>query len=110
MRIALVTALALIAAAPAPAQPAAPRAPNYTNDSTWLCLPSRADICSTPLATTALSANGYGSNGKSERACWPALTTSGVRFFQAVKIAPIAWPTPTAECRLTKAALPVAVA
>jgi len=73
MRIALVTALALIAAAPAPAQPAAPRAPNYTNDSTWLCLPSRADICSTPLATTALSANGYGSNGKSEVAKDPPL-------------------------------------
>jgi hypothetical protein len=36
--------------------------------------------------------------------------TSGVRFFHAVKIAPIAWPTPTAECRLTKAALSVAVA
>ncbi|HVE00235.1 MAG TPA: DUF3089 domain-containing protein [Sphingomicrobium sp.] len=73
MRIALVTALALIAAAPAPAQPAAPRAPNYTNDSTWLCLPGRADICSTPLATTALSANGYGSNGKSEVAKDPPL-------------------------------------
>jgi hypothetical protein len=68
-----VTALALIAAAPAPAQPAAPRAPNYTNDSTWLCLPGRADICSTPLATTALSANGYGSNGKSEVAKDPPL-------------------------------------
>jgi hypothetical protein len=73
MRIALVTALALIAAAPAPAQPAASGAPNYANDSTWLCLPGRADICSTPLATTALSANGYGSNGKSEVAKDPPL-------------------------------------
>jgi hypothetical protein len=73
MRIALVTALALIAAAPAPAQPAASGAPNYANDSTWLCLPGRADICSTPLATTALSANGYGSNGKSEVANDPPL-------------------------------------
>ncbi len=73
MRIALVTALALIAAAPAPAQPAASGAPNYANDSTWLCLPGRADMCSTPLATTALSANGYGSNGKSEVAKDPPL-------------------------------------
>ena len=73
MRIALVTALALIAAAPDPAQPAASGAPNYANDSTWLCLPGRADICSTPLATTALSANGYGSNGKSEVAKDPPL-------------------------------------
>jgi hypothetical protein len=40
-------------------------APDYTKDSAWLCLPGRKDVCSTPLPTTALSANGYGSNGLS---------------------------------------------
>jgi hypothetical protein len=44
---------------------AAPVVPDYAKDSTWLCLPGRADTCSTPLATTALNPNGYGSNGKS---------------------------------------------
>ena len=44
---------------------AAPAAPDYAKDSTWLCLPGRADTCSTPLATTALNSNGYGSTGKS---------------------------------------------
>jgi len=34
---------------------AAPSAPDYSKDSTWLCLPGRADTCSTPLATTALN-------------------------------------------------------
>ncbi len=49
-----------------------------------------------------------GSNGRIDRACWPAVTTSGVRFLNAVNRLPIAWPTPAAECRLTKAALRVA--
>ena len=31
----------------------------------WLCLPGRTDVCSTPLATTALNPNGYGSTGQS---------------------------------------------
>ena len=44
---------------------AAPPAPDYAKDSSWLCLPGRADVCSTPLATTALNPNGYGSNGPS---------------------------------------------
>ena len=64
MRSLLIAALALAAAAPLPAQtPAA--APDYAKDSTWLCLPGRADVCSKPLATTALNPNGYGSTGKS---------------------------------------------
>ena len=29
-------------------------------DSSWLCLPGRADACSTPLPTTKLGPNGYG--------------------------------------------------
>jgi hypothetical protein len=44
---------------------AASPTPDYAKDSTWLCLPGRSDTCSTPLATTALNPNGYGSTGKS---------------------------------------------
>jgi Protein of unknown function (DUF3089) len=61
---ALLAAAALTAATPLPAQTPAP-APDYTKDSSWLCLPGRADVCSVPLATTALNPNGYGSNGQS---------------------------------------------
>jgi hypothetical protein len=51
---------------PASAQPTTtPAAPDYSKDSAWLCLPGRADVCSTPLPTTALNPNGYGSTGKS---------------------------------------------
>jgi hypothetical protein len=50
-------------AAPAPAQVTAPS--RYASDPAWLCLPGRADVCSTPLATTALNPNGYGSTGRS---------------------------------------------
>ena len=61
-------------AAPLPAQPNASSAgPDYSKDSSWLCLPGRADICSTPLPTTALNANGYGSIGRSEVAKNPPL-------------------------------------
>ena len=61
----LIAALA-IAAAPASAQPAAsPARISYSADSTWLCLPGRRDVCSTPLATTALNPSGYGSTGQS---------------------------------------------
>ena len=48
---------------PAPAQ--TPAAPDYSNSSSWICLPGRTDVCSTPLATTALSPQGYGSTGQS---------------------------------------------
>ena len=54
----LIAAMA-IAAAPASAQPAVPKtATVYAADSAWLCLPGRKDVCSTPLATTALNPNG----------------------------------------------------
>ena len=57
----LIAAAALATSAPLAAQPAAPpAAPDYSKDSTWLCLPGRADSCSTPLATTDLDPNGYG--------------------------------------------------
>jgi hypothetical protein len=52
-------------AAPAAAQPAKSATVDYAQDSNWLCLPGRADICSAPLPTVALNANGYGSVGKS---------------------------------------------
>jgi hypothetical protein len=59
-------------AAPAMAQ-APSAAPDYTKDSAWLCLPGRADSCSTPLPTTALTPSGYGSAGQSSIAKDPPL-------------------------------------
>ena len=50
---------------PAAAQPAPPAATDYSKASNWLCLPGRSDLCSTPLGTTALNPNGYGSVGQS---------------------------------------------
>ena len=52
--------LLLATPAPAPAQIS-----TYAKDSSWLCLPGRAVACSTPLATTALNPDGYGSTGQS---------------------------------------------
>ncbi|HET7708982.1 MAG TPA: DUF3089 domain-containing protein [Sphingomicrobium sp.] len=58
--------MTLACAAPAFAQPpAAPTPTNYRLGQNWLCLPGRADICSTPLGTTALNPNGYGLVGRS---------------------------------------------
>lgn len=54
-----------LASSAAAQPPPAPAAPDYSRDSSWLCLPGRADVCSTPLATTALNPNGYGSTGQS---------------------------------------------
>lgn len=62
--VAAVVAVVAIAA-PAGAQSSKPTAPDYSKDSAWLCLPGRADVCSAPLATTALNPNGYGSTGQS---------------------------------------------
>jgi hypothetical protein len=68
----LFAAAALAAASPLPAQtPSA--APDYSKDSAWLCLPGRGDVCSTPLPTTALNPNGYGSTGRSSIATDPAV-------------------------------------
>jgi hypothetical protein len=63
---------ALAPAQPAVAQPA-PAAPNYAAASSWICLPGRKDVCSTPLATTALNPTGYGSSGPSEVAKDPPI-------------------------------------
>lgn len=59
----IAAAAALLLALPA-APAAAHDGPHYERDSTWVCLPGRADACGGPLATTALSANGYGSTGQ----------------------------------------------
>ncbi len=59
-------------------------------------------------SSVACSANRNGCVGSIARVCWPAVITSGVPLRIAVKMLPMAWPTPTAECRFTKAALPVA--
>ena len=56
----LVASLAFLSAAPA----AAHDGPHYERDSTWLCLPGRADTCGGPLATTALDADGYDAAGE----------------------------------------------
>lgn len=62
------TVIRTVAAAAAALWLAAPASAHqdidYTQDSTWLCLPGRADACGRPLATTALNANGYGSTGQ----------------------------------------------
>src|SRR3954466_16298885 len=71
--IAMLAVAALAVATPVSAQtPAASTAPDYTKDSSWLCLPG-GDVCSTPLATTALTPNGYGSTGRSTVAKDPPL-------------------------------------
>ena len=44
---------------------AATSAPDYGKAANWLCLPGRTDVCTTPLPTTALKPNGYGSTGRS---------------------------------------------
>ena len=67
-------------AGPAAAQPARTPAPavvpsviDYRHAANWLCLPGRGDVCSTPLATTALNVNGYGSVGRSVVAANPPI-------------------------------------
>src|SRR5881398_873471 len=64
-RLSMISAALLTAASPTIAQPQQNAAPDYSRDSAWICLPGRADTCSTPLATTALNPNGYGSSGPS---------------------------------------------
>lgn len=69
----MIAVAAAFAAVPAAAQSARPAAVDYSNESSWLCLPGHADVCSTPLATTALNPNGYGSTGRSTVAKDPPL-------------------------------------
>jgi len=69
----MLLAAALLSAAQAGAAPAAT---DYSNGANWLCLPGRADTCSTPLKTTALNPNGYGSTGQS-----PVVKGAGIDCF-----------------------------
>ena len=62
MRIPALIAAALLAA---PASAQTPPPVDYSKPASWLCLPGRSDTCSTPLRTTALNSNGYGSTGLS---------------------------------------------
>ncbi len=63
MRFLLLAAAAAFSTTSATAQPPAAQpalnAVDYTQDSNWLCLPGRNDICAAPLATTNLPATGY---------------------------------------------------
>jgi len=59
------------AASQAPAQQ--PGAVDYSRHLSWLCLPTRTTVCSTPLPTTALNPNGYGSTGLSTVAKDPGI-------------------------------------
>ena len=63
--------MTIVFASSATAQPAAPA--DYAKPSSWLCLPGRADTCSTPLPTTALNPNGYGATGNSRPAKDPPI-------------------------------------
>jgi len=69
----MLLAAALVAAAQAGSASAAP---DYSKPANWLCLPGRTDICSTPLPTTALNPNGYGSTGQS-----PVVKDAGIDCF-----------------------------
>ncbi|NUQ18462.1 MAG: DUF3089 domain-containing protein [Sphingomonas sp.] len=70
----VIFAAALSLAAPLPAQPnASSGAPDYSKDSSWLCLPGRSDACSTALPTTALTPSGYGAVSTSSAAKDPPL-------------------------------------
>jgi len=78
MRLVLWVAAALVWTAPVSAQRqggsgSAPAEPAYEVAPNWLCLPGRKDVCSTPLPTTALNPNGYGSNGLSSVAMDPPI-------------------------------------
>ena len=48
-------------------------APDYGKPANWLCLPGQSGLCSTPLRTTALNPNGYGSTGLSPVAKNPSV-------------------------------------
>jgi len=70
----LLAAAAMVAGSAASAQPSpASATPDYAQEASWLCLPGRADTCATPLPTTALNPNGYGSTGLSTVAKDPPL-------------------------------------
>ena len=63
-----IAAAAALAAVPAYAQPARPVPVDYSQESSWLCLPGQADACSAPLLTTAVTPAGYGKRTNSSPA------------------------------------------
>ena len=65
--------MSLAAAAQPAGASARPAGVDYGKQASWLCLPGRKDVCSTPLATTALNPNGYGSTGQSPIAANPTI-------------------------------------
>ncbi len=80
MRFVFAAALSVAVATSAAAQPANPVRPapakagvDYAKDANWLCLPGRADICATPLLTTAVNANGYGKRSNASPAEEPPI-------------------------------------
>ena len=73
IRTILFSVAAAAAAQPAAAQAPPAQAPDYSMHKSWLCLPTRKTACSTPLPTTALNPNGYGSTGQSTVATDPPL-------------------------------------
>lgn len=74
MRHLVLVVASLLLAAPVAAQPGAPaQAPDYSKDTSWLCLPGRADTCSTSLSTTELGPQGYGASDPDAKADDPPL-------------------------------------
>jgi len=89
----------------------------------------RPDVCDISTIATAVAADESHESGRpafgmrtasrlvrfacsviSARTCWPAVMTSGDLLACALKIAPIALPTPGAVCRLTSVGRPLACA
>jgi hypothetical protein len=68
-----IAAAAALAAVPAYAQPARPVPVDYSQESSWLCLPGQADACSAPLLTTAVTPAGYGKRTNSSPAKDPPI-------------------------------------
>jgi hypothetical protein len=65
-RVRALTFSVFILSQPATAQEVPAQASvDYGKTASWLCLPGRIDTCTTPLATTALNPDGYGSTGRS---------------------------------------------
>lgn len=72
IRVSMLFLAALLSAPAVAAQPQSP-GPDYASDRNWLCLPGRADSCSTPLATTVLNPAGYGATALSSVAKSPPI-------------------------------------
>ena len=72
IRLSVVSLAATLATA-APAQTPTSAAPDYSKDSSWLCLPGRADTCSAAVPATELGPAGYGPSAPNEIAKDPPL-------------------------------------